>query len=279
MGKVLLPVIGRAIRNVHDPEKARAEFDHAINNYLNTAIIPPAQNKFDRLANIVVFIQDRIGHVFQFLLPRFISIFAPALASLNLLARLTEQSDAGDHGFSMLILEITRGLPENVTTEMDLALWKTAQTIKADSESLDLFTTSDASTLARRYLEGTLPVAAQNVVRRFLDQYGMRGIGEIDFGQPRWREDPTSVIQSLQSYLQIGEEAAPDILFARGEQAAHAAIEKLALEARHQPGGWLKEKNDSRRGAASPCADGSARKPEVLRGPCNGNCAQGVSRV
>ncbi len=242
VGKVLLPVIGRAIRNAHDPEKARAEFDNAINNYLNTATIPPAQNKFDRLANIVAFIQDRIAHVFQFLLPKFISIFAPALASLNLLARLTKQSDAGDHGFSMLILEITRGLPKNVTTEMDLALWETAQTIKADSESLDLFSVTDAPTLARRYLEGSLPTAAQNVVTRFMDQYGMRGVGEIDFGQPRWREDPTSVIQSLQSYLQIGEDSAPDVLFARGAQAANAAIEKLALDVRRQPGGWFKER-------------------------------------
>ncbi len=218
VGKVLLPVIARAIWNVHDPEKARLEFDNTINNYLNTATIPPAQNKFDRLANIVVFMQDRIGHVFQFLLPKFISIFAPALASLNLLARLTEQSDAGDHGFSMLILEITRGLPKNVTTEMDLALWRTAQAIKADSESLDVFTTSDAPTLARRYLEGTLPAAAQNVVMRFMDQYGMRGVGEIDFGQPRWREDPTPVMQTLKSYLQIKEDSAPDVLFARGAQ-------------------------------------------------------------
>jgi len=242
VGKVLLPVIGRAIRNAHDPEKARAEFDNAINNYLNTATIPPAQNKFDRLANIVAFIQDRIAHVFQFLLPKFISILAPALASLNLLARLTKQSDAGDHGFSMLILEITRGLPKNVTTEMDLALWETAQTIKADSESLDLFSVTDAPTLARRYLEGSLPTAAQNVVTRFMDQYGMRGVGEIDFGQPRWREDPTSVIQSLQSYLQIGEESAPNVLFARGAQAANTAIEKLALDVRRQPGGWFKER-------------------------------------
>ena len=256
LAKFFLPVLPRLIRNVHNPEKARAEFDQAIDTYLNASQIPAAQNKFDRLANIVAFMQDRVANVFQFLVPKFFPMFVPALASLNVLARQIQQKDTGDHGFSMLVLETTRGLPKNVTTEMDMALWETARTIKADAQSLELFTASDASTLARRYLEGTLPSAAQNVVARFMDQYGMRGVGEIDFGQPRWREEPSSVMQTLQSYLQIGEDAAPDVLFERGAQAAHAAIEKLALEARSQPGGSLKEK----------IVRGAARRVRVLMG-------------
>jgi phosphohistidine swiveling domain-containing protein len=70
----------------------------------------------------------------------------------------------------------------------------------------------------------------------------MRGVGEIDFGQPRWREEPAPVMHTLQSYLQIAPEFSPDKLFAKGEQTALAAIEQLAAEARKQPGGWLKEK-------------------------------------
>ena len=256
LSNFFLPIVPRAIRSVHNPEKARVEFDRAIDEYLNASHIPAAKNKFDRLANIVAFIQSRVANVFQFLVPKFIPIFLPALASLNVLARQSHQDDAGDHGFSMSVLETTRGLPNNVTTEMDLALWDTARTIKADSQSLDLFTASAAPTLARRYLEGTLPSVAQNTVTHFLDQYGMRGIGEIDFGQPRWREDPTPVMQSLQSYLQVGEEAAPDVLFARGAQAANSAIEKIALEARRRSGGWLKEK----------ITRGAARRVRVLMG-------------
>ena len=49
-------------------------------------------------------------------------------------------------------------------------------------------------------------------------------------------------MQALQSYLQIEPDSGPDISFARGEQAAQAAIEELAGEARRQHGGWLKEK-------------------------------------
>jgi pyruvate,water dikinase len=178
------------------------------------------------------------------------------MGSLALLDHFSGGSERGDHGFSMSVLEITRGLPQNVTTEMDLALWDTARAIKADAESQDVFSASDAPALARRYLEGSLPAAAQTAVAKFMDRYGMRCVGEIDFGQPRWREDPTPVMQTLQSYLQIDADSAPDVLFARGQQAASAAIEKLAQEARGRPFGRLRER----------IVRGAARRVRVLMG-------------
>jgi rifampicin phosphotransferase len=256
LAKFFLPILARGIRNAHNPEKARAEFDQAIDEYLRAAQIAPGGDKFERLANILAFLRERLSTVFYFLLPRFISTFGPSMASLALLSRFAGNHDQGDHGFSMPILEITRGLPQNVTTEMDLALWQTACLIKADPESLELFTASDAPTLARRTLEGSLPAAAQAAVTDFMDRYGMRGVGEIDFGQPRWREDPTPVMQTLQSYLQIDQDSAPDILFARGQQAASEAIEKLAQQVRRRTGGRLKEK----------IVRGAARRVRVLMG-------------
>jgi pyruvate,water dikinase len=49
-------------------------------------------------------------------------------------------------------------------------------------------------------------------------------------------------MHTLQSYLHIDPESAPDVLFAKGEQAALEAIEQIASEVRNQSGGWLKEK-------------------------------------
>lgn len=256
LAKFFLPILARGIRNASNPERARLTFDRAIEEYLRTAQIAPAENKFDRLANILVFVQGRVATVFQFLLPKFISVFGPSMASLVLLDSLAGDTSGTDRGFSMLVLETTRGLPQNVTTEMDLALWDTAGAIRSDPESLDAFTASAPSALAGRYLDGTLPSAAQAAILSFMDRYGMRGIGEIDIGRPRWREDPTPVMQTLQSYLQIDPNAAPDILFRRGRQAACAAIEKLASEARRQRFGWFKER----------LARAAARRIRVLMG-------------
>jgi pyruvate,water dikinase len=229
------PVMAHLVRNVLQPEKARAEFDATIEAKLAAAQIAPGANRFERLANVAAFIRDHVAYALSFLLPRFIPVFGPSMGALNLLYKI-----AGDRRDQ--VIQTTRSLPDNVTTEMDLSLWKTAAAIRADEESAQAFAAAEASTLARQYLSGRLPSAAQTAIGQFLNKYGMRGIGEIDLGQPRWREEPTYIMNALQSYLQIPHESAPDVVFALGEHAAQSGIETLAAEARRQHGGWLKEK-------------------------------------
>lgn len=249
MSRLLVPALGRLVRNALQPETARADFDAAIESNLAASQVPLAADRFGRLMNVVTFMRERIASALAFLLPRFIPLFAPSMGALALLNKI-----AGDD--RILALEVTRGLPRNVTTEMDLALWQTAKEIRADDASANEFHVSDASALARRYRNGTLPSTAQNALARFMEQYGMRGVGEIDFGQPRWREDATPVIHTLQSYLHIDDASAPDVLFAKGEQAAQNAIESLVSKARSQTGGWLKEK----------LVRGAARRIRLLMG-------------
>ncbi len=245
-----LPIAVEMIGMLLNPEKGRAHFDAMIEERLRTTQVSPAANRFERLANAAAFLHDpgRVATALPFLLPRFIPIFGPCLISLNLLTHLS--------GDGALAMEVTRALPRNVTTEMDLALWQAATVLSADPETTRLFRELDAAGLAGRYQDGTLPAAAQAAIASFMEKYGMRGVGEIDFGQPRWREDPTPVMHTLRSYLDIDPEFAPDVQFARGEQAAQAAIEKLAAIARKQPGGWLKEK----------LARGAARRIRLLMG-------------
>ncbi|MEA3349553.1 MAG: PEP/pyruvate-binding domain-containing protein, partial [Chloroflexota bacterium] len=141
----------------------------------------------------------------------------------------------------LLYLEIARGLPHNVTTEMDLFLWETAQAIQADAESARIFAASSASELACAYQSESLPPAAQTAISTFMERYGMRGLGEIDFGRPRLREQPQHIIQTLQSYLTISDpDKAPDVVFARGAEAAQQAISQLEAAVRKLKWGWLK---------------------------------------
>jgi phosphohistidine swiveling domain-containing protein len=238
-----LPILVRFARNVHNPEKARADFDALIRQELDKTQLVVTGDIYERLTQRLAFMRTRMSNAFPTLLPRFIPLFGPGIGMLNLLTRLTTDNAGTDHGLSMLALDVMRGLPNNVTTEMDLALWAAAKQIRADADSMDEFTTADAASLAARYLEGALPEAAQQALTGFLTHYGMRGVGEIDIGLPRWRDDPTPVMQTLQSYLKItNEEAAPDVLFSRGQKTAEAAIEQLAATARKQHGGFVKEK-------------------------------------
>ncbi len=137
-------------------------------------------------------------------------------------------------------LEMTRGLPHNVTTEMDLSLWDTAFVIRNDPDSLAAFRNTSPCDLAARCLEKALPPAAQTAVDRFLAQYGMRGLAEIDLGRIRWQDDPTPLMQALQSYLDIPEEASPRAVFERGSIQAAAARDRLLAMLRKTRMGWLK---------------------------------------
>ncbi|MCB9131203.1 MAG: phosphoenolpyruvate synthase [Anaerolineales bacterium] len=131
-------------------------------------------------------------------------------------------------GSDLLTLEIARGLPHNVTTEMDLTLWTVAQVIRDDPASAARFGAEDAAALAEDFRAGRLPLPAQVALTAFMDRYGMRGLAEIDLGRPRWREDPAHVIGVLQSYLGIDDpQQAPDVVFRRGARVAEAAIEEL----------------------------------------------------
>lgn len=243
LARFLLPVLGRAVRNLHDPEKARLRFQADLESWLLQPAIT-GEDQSARLAECLQYLYEQISNALYRALPRFLPILGPTVAALYLLPRLAglREETRSDHGFSAVALEVTRGLPENVTTEMDMSLWRCAKNIGQDPDSYEIFLKRDAAGLASRYLAGTLPDVAQSAIAAFMEQYGMRGLAEIDLGQPRWREDPTAVMQTLQSYLAIPPELAPDVQFQQGQKAAEQALERLARHARQQSLGVIREK-------------------------------------
>ncbi len=172
-----------------------------------------------------------------------IPYFLPGVISGVAMFQLLNIAARGVPDGAQMAAKATRGLPHNVTTEMDLALWATAQAIRADAGSAALFAQAKAGKLASEWQAGRLPPAAQNALDSFMQHYGMRGLAEIDLGRARWREEPTHVFKIMQSYLNITDPAqAPDALFAQGALAAQAEIERLVAAVRQTRGGWLKTK-------------------------------------
>ncbi|MET8761723.1 PEP/pyruvate-binding domain-containing protein [Lentzea sp. NPDC004782] len=111
---------------------------------------------------------------------------------------------------------VLRGLPNNITTEMDMAMWDLAQEIRRDPVAL------------QQFQNGERPAALD----RFLAKWGHRAVAEIDLGLPRWSDDPTHVIGVVRNFLRVEDEnAAPDVVFARGAAEAEAMIETLARRA------------------------------------------------
>lgn len=118
------------------------------------------------------------------------------------------------------------GMPHNVTTEMDLALWQVAQRAAAHRELLN----ATPDELAARYRDGTLPGIG---LEAFLGKYGQRAAAEIDVGMPRWDEDPAPIFAAIANYLRLDDpEQAPDRRFERAAANAEATIEELVRRTR-----------------------------------------------
>ncbi|MFI5731356.1 PEP/pyruvate-binding domain-containing protein [Kribbella sp. NPDC051587] len=156
------------------------------------------------------------------LLPRLVP--APAAGFLMLAVARKVLGKTAQPGELQTVL---RGLPHNVTTEMDLALWSLAQRIRADEASVEAFA-EPAEIVAERYRSGALPRVAQNGLSDFLGEHGHRAVAEIDLGLPRWSEDPTHLVGVLTNYLQQTDPAlAPDLQHKAGTAAAEAKIAEL----------------------------------------------------
>lgn len=173
-------------------------------------------------------------------LVKFVSLVAAAMASFNLL-RLRLKDLPNSDTWGDRLLEVTRGLAFNPTTSMDLALWEAACRIRQNPEARAEFECADAAELAVRWREGRLHPLTRQVVQNFLDQFGGRGLAEIDLGRPRWSEDPTHVLEVLNGYLQIPPgQGAPDAAFARAAANGEAALEYICTALRKTRGGWFK---------------------------------------
>jgi pyruvate,water dikinase len=173
--------------------------------------------------------------------PLFFKWLVPSVASgqapMQALARLSAAVPEG----AQTLMEITRGLEHNVTTEMDLFLWRTSRTIASNPEAARYLEQATAEALAHDFLHSALPRAAQNAVGKFIERYGMRGVAEIDMGRPRWREDPTPLFQALKSYGRIGDDdRSPEAVFERGLASAHQAAEQLVTQLKSSRGGRAK---------------------------------------
>ncbi len=223
--RFLQPIIQRTIAAMRHPDTQRTAVYKEIEAYVKQ--IESESNRHQTLSEQLSFFYGAdgvTGRAMATILPQLLPLVAGGMASLNLLRLLTKDLPPDAPSY----LTLTRGLPYNVTTEMDLALWHTAQAIKQDVAATAVFTQTSPTDLSAQYLAGQLPTAAQTAVSQFMAQYGIRGLGEIDIGRPRWRENPTHIMQVLQSYLQIDNPAlAPDAVFARGEAEAEAAVAAL----------------------------------------------------
>ncbi|MGH3871079.1 MAG: PEP/pyruvate-binding domain-containing protein [Pseudonocardiaceae bacterium] len=131
--------------------------------------------------------------------------------------------------------ELLRGLPHNVTTEMDLELWALATRIRADAAAAAALRETTPAALAQRFTSHDLPPLLHHGLAEFLSRYGHRAVAEIDVGMPRWSDDPAHILGVLANYLRLDDpDLAPDAQFARGGRAAEEVVARVVGRVRRR---------------------------------------------
>jgi pyruvate,water dikinase len=214
----------RVLAALARPEATRRAVERRIQTFLTEAEQAPASP---------VAALNQVARLAQSVPPMLLlNIAPPALmaggGSLALAWRLAASVDAAGE-----MPLVTRGLPHNVTTTMNLELWQIAARLRADGEARRALETLPPAELAAGLAAGSVPAAIEREVGAFLRSYGFRGVAEIDVGVPRWRDDPGPIFAILANYLrQSDPELAPDAQFRRAEAEAEAAIERIRTKAR-----------------------------------------------
>ncbi|WP_420644059.1 phosphoenolpyruvate synthase [Candidatus Leptofilum sp.] len=167
-------------------------------------------------------IEQEIGEGFDHLLPDFPALVAGGIVSQRLLAKLVGRRANPDD-----LTAVARGLSGNVTTEMDLAVGDLADLVRQSPQLVAHFQqnppTQALSTAVN--VPGSGPFLAGWA--DFLARYGMRGPSEIDISRPRWREDPTSLLQFVVGNLHHAEPGSHRSHHAEFTAAGKAAGERL----------------------------------------------------
>jgi pyruvate,water dikinase len=142
---------------------------------------------------------------------------------------------------------LTLSAPNNVTSEMGLALLDVADAIRPHPEVVAFLqgVHDENQGVQNEGFLDELPKLAGGpesgaAIQAYLDRYGMRCVGEIDITRPRWSERPTTLIPLILDNIRLFEPGAGERRFEQGRQQAHKKEEEVLARLRALPDGEQK---------------------------------------
>jgi len=141
---------------------------------------------------------------------------------------------------------LTQSVPHNVTSEMGLALLDVADVIRPHPEVVAFLQGVEDEGFLDELAQLAGGPEAREAIAAFLDQYGMRCVGEIDITRPRWSERPTTLVPLILGNVKNFEPGAGERRFEQGRQEALAKEQELLARLRALPDGERKAEETER---------------------------------
>ncbi|CAN5740285.1 phosphoenolpyruvate synthase [soil metagenome] len=142
---------------------------------------------------------------------------------------------------------LTQSAPNNVTSEMGLALLDVADVIRRHPDVVAFLEHVDED---EDFLDELVTLAggreARDAIRAYLDKYGTRCVGEIDITRPRWSERPTTLVPIILCNINNFEPGAGERRFEQGRQEARHKEQELLERLRALPDGERKAEETKR---------------------------------
>lgn len=132
---------------------------------------------------------------------------------------------------------LTLSAPDNITSEMGLALLDVADAVRPHPEVVAFLRDVRDEDFLDELAKLAGGTEARDAIEVYLDRYGMRCVGEIDITRPRWRERPTTLVPVILDNVRNFEPGAAARRFEEGRQKARQKERELLARLRALPDG------------------------------------------
>lgn len=141
---------------------------------------------------------------------------------------------------------LSQSVPNNITSEMGLALLGVADVIRPYPQVIEYLQHVKDDNFWDELVKLDGGQETQNAIYAFLGKYGMRGSGEIDITRTRWSEKPITLVPLILSNIKNFEPGAGKRRFEQGRQEALNKEQELLERLKQLPDGEQKAQETKR---------------------------------
>lgn len=232
------------------PEKPQVKIEN--DPFIVTDLIRKSQTSIEELkrniqgksgTNLIDFILEDIQELKRILFdPQSSAVFMAAInASLWINDKMNEwlgEKNAADI--------LSQSVPNNITSEMGLALMDVADVIRPYPEVVDYLLSVKEDDFLEKLVKLDGGQEVRYAILSYLDKYGMRCSGEIDITKPRFNEKPTMLLPMILSNIKNFEPNESHLKFEQGREQALKKEQELLGRLKQLPDGEEKVKETKR---------------------------------
>ncbi|MFK9092598.1 phosphoenolpyruvate synthase [Bacillus salipaludis] len=141
---------------------------------------------------------------------------------------------------------LSQSVPNNITSEMGLALLDVADVIRPYPEVIDYLQHVKDDNFLEELVKFEGGQKTRDAIIVFLNKYGMRCAGEIDITRSRWSEKPTTLVPLILINIKNFEPNASNRKFEQGRRVALEKEQELLNRLKQLPDGEQKAKETKR---------------------------------